>query len=141
MKKIIVMLIAVTLSFISCSPKLSPDYNWGNQRWVLTEMKTVPVQLSGTRRDAYIEFSPAEKQFTGNGGCNRISGSYTLEKKNHIQLGQVTSTKMSCSDISFETTFLSILSDVNRYEMNDNILLLKKNGDVLLKFAPRTRSN
>ena len=139
MKRLFLQALLAFLVFTSCSPKLSPDYNWGNQRWVLTELKGVPVQLSGTRRDAYIEFAPGEKQFTGNGGCNRITGSYTLEKKDHLQLGQISSTKMSCADIAFENTFLSVLGDVDRYEKDGNSLLLKKNGDILLKFESRAR--
>ncbi|HYV53859.1 MAG TPA: META domain-containing protein, partial [Chitinophagaceae bacterium] len=78
---------------LDCTPKLSPDSNWVGRRWVLTEMKGVPVQLSGGRRDAYINFEAAEKRFTGNGGCNQVSGNYSLDKKN-IHFGEVISTKM-----------------------------------------------
>ena len=91
---------------LDCTPKLSPDSNWTGRRWVLTEMKGVPVQLSGGRRDAYINFEAAEKRFTGNGGCNQLSGNYSLDKKN-IHFGEVISTKMSCEDIQFENTFIS----------------------------------
>ncbi|HEV8505745.1 MAG TPA: META domain-containing protein, partial [Chitinophagaceae bacterium] len=64
----------VLIAGVSCTHKLSPDANWSGRRWVLTEMKGVPVQLSGGRRDAYINFDPGAKTFTGNGGCNQISG-------------------------------------------------------------------
>lgn len=134
MKTVYLILGIVVMILISCSPKLSPDQDWGNQRWVLTELKEVPVQLSSTRKDAFIRFSPADKRFTGNAGCNRISGNYILEKKNRIRLGEVISTKMSCDDINFETAFLSTLSQVNRYETSGNILLFKKDGKVVLKF-------
>jgi heat shock protein HslJ len=140
MKKLVFILLIAVIATTSCSPKLSPDYNWGNQRWVLTELKTVPVQRSGTRKDAFIEFSPAEKRFTGNGGCNRINGNYELTKEK-ISLGEVISTKMSCEDISFETTFLNTLADVNKYEVQGNALLLKHNRDVILKFESRNRQN
>jgi heat shock protein HslJ len=126
----------IIIAGFSCSPKLSPDQNWGGQHWVLTEMKGVPVQLSGSRRDAFIEFSPSNKHFTGNGGCNRISGNYTLEKKDHLKLGEVISTKMSCADINFETTFLSVLNTINRFETDGNTLWLKDGGDRVLKFEP-----
>ena len=85
----------LSVAFIACTHKLSPDASWSGRRWVLTEMKGVPVQLSGGRRDAYINFDVVEKKFTGNGGCNQISGSYTLDKKD-IHFGEVMSTKMSC---------------------------------------------
>ena len=121
---------------LDCTPKLSPDSNWTGRRWVLTEMKGVPVQLSGGRRDAYINFEAAEKRFTGNGGCNQVSGNYSLDKKN-IHFGEVISTKMSCEDIQFENTFISALNSIDRYEQRGNDLLLKKKKDVLLRFTVR----
>jgi hypothetical protein len=46
----------------SCSPKLSPDNNWAEGLWILTELKEVPVQISGnTHKDAHIEFMPPQK--------------------------------------------------------------------------------
>jgi heat shock protein HslJ len=75
-----ISILLITFIGFQCSPKLSPDYGWDNQRWVLVELKGVPVQQSESRRDAYINFEVAEKRFTGNGGCNQINGSYTLDK-------------------------------------------------------------
>src|SRR5678815_4636497 len=122
-------------AFLGCSPKLS-DSNWGRSRWVLTEMKGVPVQLSGGRKDAYINFEPVEKRFNGNGGCNQINGNYSLDK-NNIHFSEVISTKMSCPDIAFENTFLSILSSIDRYEQRGNDLLLKRKREVLLRLSAR----
>ena len=123
-------------TFISCSPKLSPDHSWGRDRWVVTEMKKVPVQLSGGRRDAYINFDPNGKKFSGNGGCNQISGNYSLDKKN-IHFTEVISTKMSCEDIAFENSFLSLLNTVDRYEVRGNDLLLKRKREVLLVLSAK----
>lgn len=126
-------LFLLTLAFVAfnCSPRLSPDAGWGNQRWVLAEMKGVPVQQSGSRRDAFIRFDVNEKRFTGNGGCNQINGNYTIDK-NDIRFAEVISTKMSCSDIEFENTFLSILNTIDRYEVNGNDLRLKRKRETLL---------
>jgi heat shock protein HslJ len=117
---------------VSCSPKLAPDSNWGYQRWVLIELKEVPVQQSGGARDAFIEFFPAEKRFTGNGGCNRINGNYVIEKRSEIRLTDISSTKMACPDLAFENTFLETLGKVNRFEISDNNMLLKDDNKVLL---------
>src|SRR5215212_2768421 len=129
MKYLFVLFAVVTC--LNCSPKLSPDSSWGRSRWVLTEMKEVPVQLSGGRRDAYINFDVNEKRFSGNGGCNQFSGNYTLDK-NNIHFGEVISTKMSCDDIAFENSFLSTLNSIDRYEVRGNDLLLKRKKEVLL---------
>lgn len=129
MKYLIVLLIAV-VSF-TCSPRLSPDAGWGNQRWVVVEMKGVPVQQSGGRRDAFIRFEVPEKRFAGNGGCNQINGNYTLDK-NDIKFTEVISTKMSCNDIEFENTFLATIGRVDRYEIKGTDLVLKDRRETVL---------
>ena len=121
---------------LGCSPKLSPDAGWGRQRWVVTEMKGIPVQLSGGRRDAFIDFRIDEKRFSGNGGCNQINGNYTLDK-NDITFNEIISTKMSCEDIAFENTFLDLLKRVDRYEQKGNDLILKRRREVLLVLSSR----
>ena len=129
-------ILSLVLFLFSCSPKLSPDVGWARQRWVVTEMKGIPVQLSGGRRDAFIRFETDDKRFTGNGGCNQINGGYAVEKK-EIRFGEVVSTKMSCEDIAFEGTFLDLLSKVDRFEQRGNDLLLKRKKEVLLILSSR----
>jgi heat shock protein HslJ len=102
----------------------------------VVELKGVPVQQSGGRRDAHIIFDVAEKRFSGNGGCNQLSGNYTVDKR-EIRFTDVTSTKMSCNDINFETAFLNELARVDRYEMNDNDLRLKRKQETLLVLRSR----
>ena len=131
MNKLLAALLMIAFGLMACSPRLSPDSSWGNQRWVLIELKEVPVQQSGGARDAYLEFFPVEKRFSGNGGCNRINGSYEL-KKSDISFSNVTSTKMSCPDLAFETTFLNALGEVNRFEIDGSNMLLKNDNKVLL---------
>ena len=134
MKYLFILFIAV-IGF-DCSPKLSPDSGWGHQQWVVVEMKEVPVQQSGGRRDAHITFDVAAKTFSGNGGCNQINGNYNVDKK-EIRFTEVLSTKMSCNDIEFENTFLSLLSSVDRYEVSGADLLLKKNKETRLVLRPK----
>ena len=138
MKFLFIVLIAFT--GLQCSPKLSPDSGWGNQRWVLVEMKGVPVQQSGGRNDAFIRFNVPDRKFSGNGGCNQMSGNYTLDGK-EIHFGEVLSTKMACADIEFETAFLTTLNSIDRYEMNGTDLLLKKKKETLLVLRPRENNN
>ena len=129
-------ILSLVLFLFSCSPRLSPDVGWARQRWVVTEMKGIPVQLSGGRRDAFIRFETDEKRFTGNGGCNQINGGYAVDKK-EIRFSEVVSTKMSCEDIAFEGTFLDLLSKVDRFEQRGNDLLLKRKKEVLLILSSR----
>ena len=119
------------LALTNCSPKLAPDASWGRQQWTVTEMKGVPVQQSGGRRDAHIVFETADKRFRGNGGCNQINGNYSLDKR-EIHFTDVVATKMSCDDIQFENAFLNELGRVDRYEMNGDELRLKRRQETLL---------
>src|SRR4030095_14463111 len=134
MKYSFVLVIAVLA--VNCSPKLSPDAGWGNQQWVVVEMKKVPVQQSGGRRDAHITFDVNAKRFSGNGGCNQVNGNYSVDK-NEIRFTEVVSTKMSCNDIEFENAFLSTLGGVDRYEVNGSDLLLKKKKETVLVLRPK----
>lgn len=134
MKHLFILLIV--LAGLNCSPKLSPDAAWGHQQWVVVEMKGVPVQQSGGRRDAHIVFDVPAKKFSGNGGCNQINGIYTLEKKD-IRFTDVISTKMSCNDIDFENTFLSSLGSIDKYELRENQLLLKRSKETRLVLRPK----
>ena len=129
MKYLLILFIVVT--GLECSPKLTPDADWGRGRWVVVEMKGVPVQQSGSRRIAFIIFEVEQKLFKGNGGCNQIHGTYTVDK-NSIHFRDVISTKMSCTDIEFENTFLSALANINRYEIKGDDLLLINKQEVLL---------
>lgn len=129
MKYLLILLVAFIS--IDCSPKLAPDYSWSRQRWVLVEMKEVPVQQSGSRRDAYINFEINDRKFTGSGGCNQISGNYTIDK-NEIKFSDVVSTKMSCIDIEFENVFITTLNSIDRYEQRGNDIILKRKREKLL---------
>jgi heat shock protein HslJ len=129
MKYLFILFTAVVA--FKCSPKLSPDAGWDHKEWVVVEMKGVPVQQSGGRRDAHITFDVAAKRFSGNGGCNQINGNYNVDKK-EIRFTEVLSTKMSCNDIEFENTFLSTLSSIDRYEVKGTDLILKKNKETRL---------
>jgi len=127
----ILLVVMVICAAWSCSPRLSPDYSWQGKRWTVIELKEVPVQLSGGRRDAYLTFMPGEKRFNGNAGCNTMNGTYKIEKSK-IYFSEIITTKMSCPDISFETTFLQTLDKVNRFEVSGNTILLKRDNDVLV---------
>jgi heat shock protein HslJ len=133
--KYFIFLFTALIAF-GCSSKLSPDAGWARQRWIVVEMKGVPVQQSGSRRDAYINFEVNEKKFVGNGGCNQLNGNYSISKSS-ISFNDVISTKMSCEDIAFEEIFLSTLSSVDRYEVRDNDLLLKKKRETVLILRSR----
>ena len=44
---------------------------------------------------------------------------------------------MSCEDIAFENAFLDLLNKVDRFEQNEDRLLLKKKRETLLVLSSR----
>jgi heat shock protein HslJ len=134
MKPVLFLLI---LFISSCSPKLTPDHNWAGQKWVLTELSGVPVQLSGTDKDAHLVFSPKERSYSGSGGCNRIMGAYAIDKGNKIKFNNPAGTRMACPDIRFEEKFIEVLSSVENYGVSDREMFFSKGNTVVLKFQSR----
>jgi heat shock protein HslJ len=121
------------LLFFACSPKLTPDSSWGDKRWVLTEMKGIPVQQSGTDKDAGLQFNASEKKFYGTGGCNRLNGIYSISNKGELRFGNAASTMMNCVDQAFEDLFIATLKTVDGYVVENNLLLLKSGKDVVMR--------
>lgn len=120
-------------SLFACSPKLQTDADWKNKKWVLWELRGVPVQTSGTDKDAHIQFSASDKKYSGSGGCNRMNGSYTLGKKGKLSFAEPALTRMACPDMAFESSFLQTLKEIDRYTVLDNKLHLMKGNEVLMK--------
>jgi heat shock protein HslJ len=131
--KITSLAVLSLLILFSCSPKLSPDGNWAEGKWVLIELKEVPVQISGDlERNAHINFLPSTKNYKGFGGCNKINGSYSISKSK-IKFSAITAKLAPCPDVPFETTFLSSLNSVDKYAINGDIMTLFDGKKTMMK--------
>jgi heat shock protein HslJ len=117
----------------SCSPKIAPDTNWAEGNWILIELKEVPVQISGNSwKDAHIDFTPSARTFGGFGGCNKIDGTYTIDKSK-IKFNLSATLLAACPDVPFETTFLAQLKEVNNYTLTDDVMILKNGKNTVIK--------
>lgn len=117
----------------ACSTTKTPDHGWKDKKWILQELKGVPVQTSGTDKDAHLVFSASDSRFSGTGGCNRIMGAYTITKKGKLTFSNPAGTLMSCPDLAFEESFLKTLATVDHYAVVEQALLLKKGNEVVMK--------
>lgn len=71
--------------------------------------------------------------FTGNTGCNSMSGSFNFNNQN-IQFGKnIITSKMSCNEYN-ETGFLSSLKKADSYTLNGNVLELKQGNNKIMSF-------
>ncbi|HRI22148.1 MAG TPA: META domain-containing protein [Panacibacter sp.] len=118
------------------SSKITADNQLFKSKWVLSELNGTPVQLSGTDKDAHLNFSFAEMLVSGSGGCNRLTGTFNAKGKD-FSFNPLATTKMMCMDEKFETAFLTALGKVNKYDLVNNALELKQGDAVLAKLIPR----
>lgn len=137
MKQNTFLILAFSLLMTACGPKLTGSSPLFSGSWVLLEMNTVPVQVSGTEKDAQLKFDYKAKQVTGRGGCNSLNGTYEADAK-ALKFGGLATTRMYCEDQRFEDKFLENLRNVRKYGFAGENLVLKDQKDkALLVFKSR----
>jgi heat shock protein HslJ len=97
--------------------------------------------VSAEQAEPQLLFASDARQVSGSGGCNRITGGFTLEG-DRVHLGTLAGTMMACTNgMEQEQRFLKALNHVERYHLNGQQLeLLDGSGSVLARFeaaAPR----
>lgn len=72
---------------------------------------------------------------SGNAACNNYIGELQMDKATHIfRVGNVSSTRMACEDMSTETNYLRMLSRITQYRQTKNTLELYEGNMLLLKY-------
>lgn len=84
--------------------------------------------------NVFLLFDDAEKRVAGNSGCNRIFGNYE-NMDERLKFGKLGSTLMACQSMELEQEFTHTLAQVERFIINNGILVLTNDqGQPLLKF-------
>jgi heat shock protein HslJ len=109
--------------------------------WKLVRLGDAPVEVTAGQAEPQLVFASDALQVSGSGGCNRITGGFTLEG-NRVHLGPLAGTMMACANgMEQEQRFLNSLNHVERYRISGQQLeLLDGSGAVLARFeaaAPR----
>ena len=110
----------------SSSPSLS------GKRWKLKEVNGVAVK--STR--AYLEFDLKAKRFSGDAGCNRVAGGFSLDGT-RLRFSQVISTKRACADQEIqkvENDFLKALAEVKAFQIESRMLRMTNGDRTILTF-------
>ena len=111
-----------------------------NTAWRLIEANGVRV----SRSDAEIIFDNAVRGFTGNTGCNSMSGTVDIRGRN-IDFGPVRTTRRACKLAAgnvAESVVLRALENARTFDVrNDNLRLYDRRGRVLLRFARAPRQD
>ncbi|MBP1650730.1 MAG: protein of unknown function Meta and HslJ [Bacteroidetes bacterium] len=129
------MISKITLGLVvlmACtSLKKIPDL--GGHRWGLVQMQNEKPDSS----PVYIQFDTTAHRFSGNAGCNKMSGNYSATGK-ALTFEEVISTRMACVDTKAnerESQLLRLLNNhTYAYDINGATLQLKDSGKVILTF-------
>jgi heat shock protein HslJ len=71
--------------------------------------------------------------FSGNTGCNSMSGRVNYDVKDLRFDQKINTSRMACNEYD-ETNFLTLLKRVDNYTMNGNVLELRQGNTLLLSF-------
>ncbi|MCC8144428.1 MAG: META domain-containing protein [Tannerellaceae bacterium] len=89
-----------------------------NGEWKIVELNGKSLNASETGQT--INFDIPRLAFSGNAGCNRMSGNIEFPtnttNNNVIKFLQVISTRMACPDMSGEQELFKVLDNIVRYE-------------------------
>ena len=95
--------------------------------WVLTELAGAPVPAGAGQREASVRFM-SEGRVAGFTGCNRFSGSYTLEGR-LLRFGTLAMTQMACADgRGVEAEYMKALEATRQFQLHGATLDLLDAG-------------
>ena len=89
---------------------------------------------TGAGRTPQLNFNLADKSFSGNSGCNSMSGSFEYSDTSLVFNERIMLTKMACLGYN-EQAFIKNLLRTNHYEFRDSILVLKFEETELSQWA------
>jgi putative lipoprotein len=106
-----------------------------NTNWRLIELGNAPVLIDARHPEANITLQSGNRRVTGSTGCNRLSGSYSVNGS-RLSFGTIASTKMACiSGMEIEQPFLNALGRVRSWRISGQTLeLLDDRGNSLARF-------
>lgn len=85
--------------------------------WILTALNESPIVSADYQ--TFVLFDLVQNRFSGNAGCNRMSGKVSLTNdSDSIRFSEVLTTRMACPALSQEQAFLAALENVARFEKN-----------------------
>ncbi|MGL6268985.1 MAG: META domain-containing protein, partial [Chitinophagaceae bacterium] len=96
--------------------------------WRLTELmgKAIP-SATEPMNNITLKFNKAENRVNGFSGCNLYNGGFTIPAPLRISFTQMISTMKACpTNMELESEYLKMLSEVDNYTLNGNVLSLNK---------------
>lgn len=109
-----------------------------NTHWTLIRLGDKPVTVASKQREPYLVFNSESQRVSGLGGCNRLTGSYTLNG-DQLSFSQMAGTMMACVEgMDTEKEFLKSLNEVAKWKITGRHLQLSDaSGKVVAQFEAR----
>lgn len=104
--------------------------------WELSKMNGKDVTAMDFPNGMPNAIFTSDDKISGNGGCNRYGGSYTLDAESKLTLSKLISTKMFCQGVA-EDSYLKALNRANRAKIEGNNLTLYFENEPVLVFVPK----
>ena len=121
-------------------PVQAPATGLTDQHWLLESLGGEPAPPGMEGKPVYLEFDAKEQRAGGFSGCNRYSGSYSLEggtagPGGSLAFGMMMGTLMACESIGdLEQRYLGMLGSVTGYRLAGDRLDLLAGSDVVASF-------
>jgi uncharacterized lipoprotein YbaY len=109
-------------------------------RWTLVELEGAAIALGADERAPHLALDAQESRFAGSGGCNRLSGGFTLTGHS-LRFDTPITTLMACSEAVMrrEEAFVRALLRTTRYALNGSTLTLLRGDVVVARLASEQR--
>jgi heat shock protein HslJ len=119
--------------FSSCPPAASVTprraATLADTYWKLARLGDTAVRDGLLLREPHLRLDSNRQLFAGSGGCNAITGRYSLDGSDGIRFLDLGTTKMACSGMVVEQDFLKSLEETVRWRIDGDNLLLMNAGD------------
>jgi len=126
----IIIFIALVLFGVSCGTSKSvTTEQLDNTIWHLKSITGLSDEENLSFKDATLSFSKDESSYSGNNGCNMISGKFSISQDKVI-FGEGLSTRKFCQEID-EQKFHNVLNLTNRMQIKNDVLFLFENGCII----------
>lgn len=113
-----------------------PDRTLVNTYWKLVALNGATVAVAPDQREPHLILQTQGNRVVGSGGCNRLSGTYTLNG-DFVRLADVAATEMACpAGMDQESAFLRTLGRVKSWRVRgDGLALLDGANAAVLEFV------
>ena len=109
--------------------------------WILRTLGSSHAVIGAGGRPVDLQLAAEEQRAGGFSGCNRYTGSYSLEGESEhgapLSFGMMAGTLMACPEGGeIEQPYLQMLSTVTAYRLEGEVLSLLAGGEVAASFTP-----